>query len=400
MFLKKAPLYVALAGAFVAPVAMAQSVQVYGRLYPYLIQESGSGATAVGTPVATFAQTLSGVNAVRKIRGMSAGNSRIGFRGSEDLGGGFKAIFQLEGVVNVDDGGPSPFTFNRDGFVGLSGGFGTFRLGNMDTVFKDYGDTIGILGTSSGTPTSSSNILRKIGFGTSNTSRFHERRANSIKYESKEMGGFQAGLQVATGENPTATLGAQKTYSLGVKYDQGPIYVALAHEIHDNFYGGSANAPSAMRNNGAGTTVGSKDKATQFTVEWRLNKSHKFEFDVIRKTYNEPATVTGRFQSYSNTAYLLAMENRWSDQWRTAAHFVKSGAGSCTRVAAACVTDGLEGSKFIVGASYYLSRRTYVFGMVNTITNGKSARFAANDFNAANAGEDSRHLILGLSHGF
>lgn len=357
MIFKRAPLYVALAGAFVAQGAMAQGVQVYGRLYPYVLQESGSGATAVGTPVATFAQTPTGVNAVGKISGMAAGNSRLGIKGSEDLGGGLKAIFQMEGVIAVDDGNAAGFRWNRDGFVGLQGAFGSVRLGNMDTIFKDYGDTIGILGTSSGTPTSSSNMFRKVGFGTSNASRFHERRANSVKYETPEMGGFQAGYQYATAENPTATLGAQTTQSFGVKYDKGPIYLALAHEIHKNFYGGSANAPSAMRNNAVGTTVGSNDTATQATVEWRPIKGHKFGFDVIRKSYKEPATVTGRFQSYESTAYMLGMENRWSDKWRTAANYVKSGAGSCSRVAAACVTDGLEGSKFIVGASYYLSRR-------------------------------------------
>ena len=41
---------------------------------------------------------------------------------------------------------------------------------------------------------------------------------------------------------------------------------------------------------------------------------------------------------------LLAMENRWSDQWRTAANYVKSNSGSCSRVAAVCSTSGLSGS--------------------------------------------------------
>ena len=102
-----------------------------------------------------------------------------------------------------------------------------------------------------------------------------------------------------------------------------------------------------MRNN-AQVGITSKDKATQFTVEWRPGKDHKIEFDFIKKSYDENANVTGRFLSYTNNAYLVGIESRWGGLWRTVAQVVKSGAGSCTRVNAACSTDGLEGSKFIV----------------------------------------------------
>lgn len=404
--MKKLPLVLALGAAFLSSAAVAQStVQIYGRLYPYLISEKASGATAVGTPVATLAATPSGPSALEGgIKGMSAGNSNLGFRGTEDMGGGLKAMFQIEGTVDVDNGNTDGFRWNRNTFVGMRGGFGSIKLGLMDTVFKDYGDTLGVLGVSSGTPMSSSNILRKVGFGTSNNARFHERRANSVRYDSPEFaGGFEAGVQVATNEAPLAGVttgtGNAKTYSFGIKYDQGPIYVALAHEIHDNYYGGSSASPSSRRNT---TTAGvsSKDRATQVTVEWRPTKVHKIEFDVIRKQYDETATTTGRFKSYTNTAYLLSIDSRWSSKWRTVAQIVKAGAGTCTLVNTACSTDGLEATKMIAGASYYLARRTYVFGVIDKMTNGKSARYAANDFGAVNPGEDTTHVIFGMSHGF
>lgn len=400
--MKKLPLVLALGAASVCTFASAQSsVTVYGRLYPYLNSEKASGATAAGTAVATLAATPTTPSAIAGgIKGMAAGNSNIGFRGKEDLGGGMSAEFQMEGVVGVDDGGVAGFSWNRNTFVGLNGGFGSIKLGNMDTVQKEYGDTIGVLGTSSGTPMSSSNILRKASFGTSNNSRFHERRANSIRYDSPEVNGFAAGLQVATQENPnTATgIGPAKTYSLGVKYDKGPIYLALAHEIHDNWFGGSNNAPTAMRNN-AQVGITSKDKATQFTVEWRITKTQKVEFDAIKKDYNENANVAGRFQSYSNMAYLFAYEGTF-DAWRVSAQYVRSDAGKCSRVAAACVTDGLEGSKYLIGAAYNFSRRTYLFVVYDQMVNGKSARFAANDFGSVNPGEDTRHYIAGITHRF
>ncbi len=397
--MKKLPLVLALSAASICTLTHAQSVQIYGKFYPYVEQESASGQTAVGTPVSTLAATPTGVKGIPTVKGMSAGNSNIGLRGKEDLGGGLKAEFQIEGVVAVDTGSAAGFTWNRNGFVGLQGGFGEIRLGIMDTVFKEYGDTLGILGISSGTPVSSSNILRKTGFGTSNAGRFHERRPNSIRYDSPTYGGVQGALQVATQENP-GSVGAAKTYSMGLKYDGGPIYAALAYEIHENFFGGSSSAPSAQRNNAAGSTVTSRDTAMQATVEWRITKDQKIEVDVIRKDYDEAATVTGRFKNYKNTAYLVGYDGRFGAV-RVMAHYVKSGAGSCVRVAAVCDTIGLEGNQVTAGMSYNTSRRTYVYAAYTKISNGVSARFSATDLGGvANPGESSRHLIAGVAHSF
>lgn len=405
---RKLTLMAAAAAAVLAPAVMAQTsgVTIYGRLYPYLVSEDGSGATAGTTSSATIgAAPAAGVDGVVRNNGFAYGNSRLGIRGKEDLGGGLTAIFQMETVVGVTDGvgGDGSGTFwNRDTFVGLQSGMGTVKLGLMDSIFKNYGDTLGILGISSGTFMSTSNILRKPGFGTSNDARFHERLRNSIQYESPELNGFQAGLQYAL-VDPKAGNRHKTATSMGVKYDNGPLYVALAHEIHNDYFGGSAQAPSSMRNSNAtaNPNVNSKDRATQVTVEYRLNKVHKFEVDVIRKEYKETATVTGRFASYKNTAYLLAMENRWNDQWRTAANYVRSNAGSCTRVAAACTTDGLEGTKFTVAASYSLSRRTMFFASAARLTNGTAARFSTNDLaNRTNPGEDLTQFALGVSHSF
>ena len=246
----KLPLVIAIAAAIAAPAALAQSsVTVYGKLYPHLINEKGSGATAVGTPRSTLSSSLPGTNGVAKNNGMTSGNSRFGIRGVEDLGGGLKAVFQLESSLAVENGTTSaPQFWDRDTFIGLdSKQFGTLRLGQMDTIFKNYGDTLGILGVSSGTFMSSSNILRKPGYGTSSTARFHERFGNSIQYESPELSGFQVGVQVSD-DAVSAIAGDQKAYSFGLKYDNGPWYVAIAHEIHKDFFGGSAQAPSALRN--------------------------------------------------------------------------------------------------------------------------------------------------------
>ncbi len=64
----------------------------------------------------------------QQLAGSGLSSSRIGFRGVEDLGGGLKAGFHLEGAVSPDDGGSS-FNFQRRSTVSLMGGFGELRLG-------------------------------------------------------------------------------------------------------------------------------------------------------------------------------------------------------------------------------------------------------------------------------
>ncbi|MCV4872465.1 porin, partial [Escherichia coli] len=56
-------------------------------------------------------------------------NSRLGVRGVEDLGGGLKAIFNLEHRMNADDGNSTAPNFWQHSWVGLSGNFGEVRLG-------------------------------------------------------------------------------------------------------------------------------------------------------------------------------------------------------------------------------------------------------------------------------
>ena len=109
-----------------------------------------------------------------------------------------EAFFQIESTIPLDAGGGTFAT--RDSFVGLSGGFGSVKLGNMDTVYKNVGDKLSFLGVSSGNFVSNSNLLSKLGFGTSSSGSFHLRRNNSVVYEAPSLGG----LGFAIGYSPDA----------------------------------------------------------------------------------------------------------------------------------------------------------------------------------------------------
>src|SRR3954467_13153274 len=115
----------AIAGACVAPAAMAQTanpVTLYGRVYVTLEQVQAKGSNP------TNAAEVSSRTRV------SDQSSLLGVRGTEDLGGGLKAFFQLETGFKPDENNT---TFAaRNSAVGLQGGFGSVLLGRWDTPWK------------------------------------------------------------------------------------------------------------------------------------------------------------------------------------------------------------------------------------------------------------------------
>ncbi len=150
-------------GAALAPCAYAQVTspagtnwEFYGKFYPEMTHSHGEGATDPSQPVSdrsTLVTPKAG-NAVIPRWEMQTSNTYIGFRGDKQIAPGSKAIWQLEQSVNIDEGtvtdnssGVSPSFANRNSFVGLTKAeWGTVRLGNMDTPFKNYGNVVGFLG--------------------------------------------------------------------------------------------------------------------------------------------------------------------------------------------------------------------------------------------------------------
>jgi general bacterial porin, GBP family len=372
-------------------------VVLYGKLYPEVIRQYGSDATPAGTPVATFAAAPTGTNAIITRNEMESSNSRFGVRGHEKLGGGLRAVFQLETQFLLDSN-TTQFAA-RDSWVGLKhDNWGLVKLGRFDTPFKEYGDDISFLGVSSGNFTSTSAIFRRFGFGTSSTARFHERRQNAVQYESPEMGGIEFKAMYSTDEADTAARKPQ-VYSFGGAWEVGAFKIMAAYEQHKDLLGLSRNVPTAMSNTAdAGTR--SKDEATALAVQWRLGR-HTFEIDANWKKWVETPSImtTGKALSYKNRGYIFGWDWRVNDQWRVAAHYVKSTDGECSRVNAVCVTDGLDGSQVSVGLAYHFSRKTYLFFMAQSLKNGKSAIFASGT-QTPNDGEDVRQYAVGIHTAF
>jgi predicted porin len=380
--------------------AHAQSnVTIYGKLYPEITQVSLTGATAKGTALSTLIGTAPGGADVHQVSEDSP-NSRIGFRGTENLGGNLKAIFQLEIGFETDTGQNSSTTslFSRDTFVGLSGDFGTVRLGSMDTVYKNLGDTLSFLGISSGNFISTSNILSKPGIGSSSASSFHLRRPNSVVYETPEFAGFQALVDYSLGEVPDDAK-RNTVLSTGVKYENGPIYAALAYEEHRDIFGGSKNVASSLRND-SNVLAHSNDKAVRLTGQYAFTKATRAEVNLVNIRYEETGGAVGKFQQYRHNAWSVALEHNIA-AWTLVGSYGASTAGSCELVGnVACNTQGLGGAMLNLGAGYNLSKRTMLFAVGSYMKNEESATYS-NSLNGKPApGQDIRTVAFGLSHRF
>ncbi|MBE0547126.1 MAG: porin [Rubrivivax sp.] len=148
-------------------------------------------------------------------------SSRLGFRGVEDLGGGLRAGFWIEGAINPDNGTAGGQSWQRRSTVSLMGGFGELRLGRdytptfwNHTVFDPFG-TVGVA--------SQTNLMG----GASVYSTF-VRANNTVGYFLPAMGGVYGQVQVGLDEGEAA--GSDIGYVGGrIGYAAGPVNVAVAY---------------------------------------------------------------------------------------------------------------------------------------------------------------------------
>ena len=177
--------------------------------------------------------------------------SRLGFRGVEDLGGGLKAGFHLEGEIFGDDGNASGFNFKRRSTVSLAGGFGEVRLG------RDL--TPGYSKTSSYDLFGGTGIGQFMGWsdwnGDNQTTANNNNDANGIRssnmisYYTPNFSGFTAGLGYGFDEKADTTNSKKGRYVGGyVAYDNGPLSVALSYDESSALVLTSPAATGADRN--------------------------------------------------------------------------------------------------------------------------------------------------------
>ena len=366
--MKKSLIALAVAGAFVAPVAMAD-VTIYGQANVSLdFTNNGNGANGTNGTGATK---------------VTSNNSRIGFKGSEDLGDGVSAIWQFENQWATDVGG---FNGVRDSFAGLSSGsMGTLIAGVHDTPYKMATRGFDLFGDGIADNRS---IMGATGGGAVN----HDARlGNVIAYIAPAFSGVTlAGAYVAAAEN--ATLSGQSkasAYSLAALYGDGPIKASFGYQ---NISGGAANssvAPAALLVSGNSATA------------WKIGGGYSADAFTINAVYERTSSSIGGADVLGQNNFYLGGKFNVSANDAVKAAYAKAGQVGSPSAA----NSGAK--QFSIGYDHNMSKRTTVYALYTKLTNDSAASYTLGGTTTGpvtsagvGAGANPSAFSLGLKHSF
>lgn len=419
-------LSVVLFGSDACEVVHAQSpVQIYGTLNPMVDRIRVQGAS---TPAPLQPPSMLGIGAYAgvgssSVARMQSSTSNLGFRGTEDLGGGLSAFFQLEGGIQVDEGvntggDPTRF-FNRNTGVGLKGAFGALLLGSWDTPYawQHLGFTNGARNPYAG---DSSIIFLTPGFnvphsvssvGRANSpadAAFNRRQGNSIQYWSPVWRGFSMRLSYSLPEGEkTAANGAKYSPAVlgfGGEYASGPMRVRYVYQRQNDYFGLGWLGAAALANpdRPRSTATGSADDVHRLLARYSFNPQWAIQGVWERQSFRANHVSAGTIERYSRDAWSIL------GLYRSGLHtmWASVGAaddGNCAiRGGAFCRTDDLGASTVGVGYRYDFSRRTDVFVALTRLNNRRSGQYGVFPRSSAGIAPGSRQtaLTLGLEHSF
>jgi predicted porin len=270
--------------------------------------------------------------------------SRIGFKGTEDLGGGLNANFVYEAGTDPDVAS-TVMTSNRQSYVGLAGNFGSVNLGRQYTLHhsnQGAGDMLGNLGLAGYLGGLDSLV----------------RQSNAVTYMSPSFGGVTVAAQMGFGETVTnaaqaagansATLSNEKKNeqtALRVAYAAGPLAAGLAYETVKN----GAFAAVTYAGQATGLTAFDYDKRKA------MNISASYDFGVAKVGFVNNNT---KFDDSTGTTKWAANTLSVAAPMGAVTAFASFGAGKLKDVDGSTIT---KASAYQLGASYALSKRTNVY---------------------------------------
>ena len=359
--MKKSLIALAVVSTLVAPVAMAETsnVNVYGQVNLSLdMVKSG------GTNGATANQ-------------VSSNESRLGFKGSEDLGGGVSAIFQIERGIAAD--GSSDTMSSRNTFGGLKSDVGgSLVLGIHDTPYKIATRRLDVF---NGTIADNRGIMG----GDYHDMRFQD----SINYMSPSWGGFSVAAAYGLGAEGTtsSTQSKGKGISVAGMYEMGPIYVAAAHQKITDGSAGTGTFAGTPGDSDKAMKVGVGYKMDMFAVNAVLENLKGISGGVSDKTRN--LYVAGQFNITASDAIKVAVTQQ--KDWDMGG-----------------VTQPNTGSRQLsIGYDHNLSNRTTVYALWSKISNKQNVNNALQGQSSSvgsslstTAGADPSAISIGLKHWF
>jgi len=273
--------------------------------------------------------------------------SRWGMKGSEDLGGGLKANFQLESAVSMDTGASTGF--DRQAWVGFSGNFGDVRFGRVSSPFDNVQAASTALWDSDLSP------VNNPGGGVFRTaSGYTSKPTNTIYYKTPSFSGFGGEVSYSLDEDnedgvfqPTEIA----ITSLSLTYAAGPFAAQFAYQEEDR------------------NTVADDD----FTF-MRLGASYNFGMATAKATYGRAENATGTVSGATHTA------DAKTDEWQIGVDVPMSSALTLSAAYAVSTDEAIgaipevERSGFGLGAAYSLSKRTTVYGGLKMATQEQTGK--------------------------
>jgi predicted porin len=370
-----------------------------------LAQSSVTISGNIKTGITRFStDSVTGVGKI-KDTAMSDGSSRIILSGTEDLGGGMAAVFQIDNRFNGSDASGGTLAGGNT-FVGVSGGFGRLTFGNLDTHYGKGLDEFAARATSLGA--SSTSLLDHIG---SNAIAVTSRTRNVIRYTTPVMSGFSAMINYSTApfaiEGGTAyqTSTALTTINPGkgqaahaeVNYRQGPIFAGIS--IWDAKVENVTGAATANVTSGAlGTTIAALG-ATAKSGEESMKLYGSYDLGI--------AKIGAQFDD-SKLKFGSA-----ADQKRKASHIAviaPMGPGAVlfhyTKAQGISGQSNTGATQVSIGYDYSLSKRTSVGVNYSKINNESAASYqfftgtALQNSPATSRGTDTSMFYAGVRHAF
>ncbi len=353
--MKKSLLAVAVAAALPVFAQAQTNVTLYG------IADAAVGFADRGASTSNAFRVDSGVQSV----------SRFGLRGTEDLGGGLKAVFNLEAGYKQDDGtaeASGAGLFQRRAVVGLEGGFGTVLLGRDYTPGFTAGGTTDVMGYGLW-----GNWLTYTVAGALNGNNWgiQTRASNGIHYVSPAIaGGLRIRAMYSTGERDVAPKSAGNVLGLAATYGAGPLTAQAYYHQFKRAVGTDAVSDKQMG----------------------LGAGYNFGMFRIAGSYNvaDPDGANNK-----HTGYNLGVG-------------VKLGAGELLGqvIQQKVSTGGTDPKATTFGIAYTqpLSKRTNVYATYGQTRNNSTGAFVlrASDITIAPvvAGDDPKAFSVGLRHMF
>jgi len=339
--------------------------------------------------------------------------SRLGFRGTEDLGGGTRAFFTFETDLQPTDTTLSPFN-TRLAFVGLSQkGMGSASIGTITTPLHNvvgrtsagnYNNIVGDVIYPQNRNLTKTNAANNI------TAGYTVRTNNTINLQSEVVAGFQAtafyalnnrdnnqataagtySLSATTGsinQGATTTTGGtanQNSYGIGLTYSLKKLLVAANYQSFKN-----ENDATAVTLVGTGALAGAN------TTDNQMYLAAAYDFGIVnaylqyidRKVSNN----LNSNQYAKRTAQQIGVKGNWTPKIQS---WASIGTGRLQAFGLGEPTANFTG--YQVGTSYSLSKRTNLYGIFGS-TNTSSVSSIAS---SANNNVSGNNYAVGVRHTF